>query len=986
MLKKCFRQLRPMVCAMPLILVFGLFENAANDWSAKAHPAQLIGGWTAANVLNVARFAHSATLLNDGRVLIAGGRDSANRELKSAEIYDPATGRSTTVGDLNEARSDHHAVALKDGRVLVINKQSAETFNPATGQWTLTGPTTLQNSSTSGSYDRGSVTLLANGKVLVTGGQSGILTFARNGAELFDPATGNWTATGGMNFGRSDHSTTLLPNGKVLAAGGINRQEQPAVTELYDPETGQWTRTGSLRVPRYRHFAAYLPNGRVLVAGGTADLSLTSFTLTSRTAELYDLATGVWGFAEASSSSHLITRGQVAQLSDGRVLFVASGEVYDFNTGRWTFIASQFAGSATLTALPNGKALLTGGRNDRPLRLVQLFDPALRPVQISGQWSLTSSYGAGLDHASTALADGKVLVTGGAVPSVVTGNFLAQSGARVFDPQNGWQTVNNMAVARHRHTVTLLPNGQVLATGGESVTNAALSGAELFSPATNVWNAAGNMGVPRQWHQTVLLANGKVLVAGGSNESGTLSSAELYDPAMDRWTSTGAMNVARRFHTLTVLANGKVLAVGGENNGVATSSAELYDPATGNWRTVASTATARRRHTATRLLNGKVLVTGGENSDSLFNAELFDPATEQWIATGTLWIARHNHSATLLDNGRVLIAGGADSEGPLSSAELFDPMADGGVGAFINTGSLGRRRNLHSAIKLPDGKVLAVSGVTPTTQGTTVTQQVVPEAELFDPTFLYQAFVPPSRFAAVSASSYRGGDLASGSIIAIFGEGFSDVTAVANTTPLPTTLAGARVIITRTDLSPPLPLFFVSPNQINAQLLNSLNNTMPLGMITLTVTTSDGRTIQEPLYVAPVAPGVFSADSSGRGVAAAVAFRIKANGEQVYEPIARFDPAQNRVVAVPLDLSNQNELVFLILYGTGWRSRSSLSAVTASVGGSAVEVTYAGQQNDFVGLDQANLRLPNTLAGRGEVEVRLTVDGIAANPVTVVVK
>lgn len=987
MFKNRFRILRPMVCALALILTIGSFENAAEDRSVKAQTAQLLGGWMIANGLNVGRSAHSATLLNDGRILIAGGLDNANRELKSTEIYDPATGRSTAVGDLNEARSDHHAMALKDGRVLVLNKQSAETFNPATGQWTLTGPTTLQTSSTSGNYDRASVTLLANGKVLVTGGQAGILTFARNGAELFDPATGKWMATGAMNFGRSDHSTTLLPSGKVLAVGGINRMEQPDVTELYDPETGQWTRTGRMRVPRYRHFAAYLPNGRVLVAGGAADLSLTSFTLTGRTAELYDPMTGVWVLAEALSFSHATTRGRVAQLSDGRVLFVGSGELYDFNTGRWTFVARPFdVGSAILTALPNGKALLTGGSSDRPLRLVQQFDPALSPVPIFGQWSLTSSYAAGPNHAATALADGKILVTGGAVPSAITGTFLAQSVARMFDTKDGWQTVNNMAVARHRHTVTLLPNGHVLAVGGESVTNAALSGAELFNPATKAWSAAASLSVPRQWHQTVLLANGKVLVAGGSNDGGTLSSAELYDPAMDRWTSTGAMNVARRFHTLTVLANGKVLAAGGENNGQARPSAELYDPATGNWRTVADMATARYRHTATRLLNGKVLMVGGDNSVSLFNAELFDPTTEQWTATGTLLVARRNHSATLLDNGCVLIAGGADSEGPLSSAELFDPMAEGGVGAFINTDSLRRRRDSHSAIKLSDGMVLAVSGATSTTQGTTVTQQVVPEAELFDPNFRSQAFVVPSRFAAVSASSYRGGDLASGSIIAIFGEGFSNTTAVASSTPLPTTLAGARVIITRQDLSSPLPLFFVSPNQINAQLLNSLNNTMPLGMITLTVTTSDGRTIQEPIYAAPVAPGVFSADASGKGVAAAVALRIKANGEQVYEPIARFDPAQNRIVAVPLDLSNPNELVFLILYGTGWRSRSSLSAVTASVGGEAVEVTYAGQQNDFVGLDQANLRLPNALTGRGEVEVRLTVDSIAANAVTVVVK
>ena len=980
MFKICFRLLQSLGYVLPLMLIICLLGGAVNDRTAKAHPAQLMGAWTTRSGLTVARSAHSATLLNDGRVLIAGGQDSANRELKSTEIYDPATGHSTTAGDLNEARSNHRAVLLKDGRVLVINKQSAETFNPATGQWTLTGPTVLQANSLPGNYDNSAILLLANGKALVTGGQAGVLTFARNSADLFDPATGNWTATGAMYFGRSDHSMTLLLDGKVLVSGGVNRQERPVVTELYDPATGQWTRTGSLRIPRLRHLSATLPNGKVLVAGGTSDD-------TGRTAEIYDSTTGTWGFAEACNSSHAPQSGYGAQLSDGRMLLAdGASELYDFNTGRWVLLAHPWgAGSARLTALPNGRALLTGGSNTRALRLVQLFDPVLSPVQIPGQWSLTSAYGAGADHAATAMTDGKVLVTGGAVPSAVTGTFLAQANARVFDAKTGWQTVNSMAVARHRHSSTLLPSGQVLVTGGESITNSALSSAEQFNSITNAWSNAASLGVPRRWHQAVLLANGKVLVAGGSNDSSTLSSAEFYDPAMDRWTPTGAMNVARRFHTLTLLGNGNVLAVGGENNGAATASAELYDPATGNWRTVTALKTARRRHTATRLPDGKVLVVGGDNTDLLFSAEIYDPVTEQWRATGSLLFARRNHSATLLDNGLVLIAGGADSEGQLNSVELFDPMAEGGAGAFINTGWLSRKRELHSALKLPDGKVVAISGVTSTAQGTTVTQQVVSEAELFDPT-LTNPISLPRRFATVSASSYRGGDLASESMIAIFGERFSNATAVAETTPLPTTLAGARVTITQQGLTFPIPLFFVSPNQVNAQLLNSVTNRGPAGIATLTITTSDGQTIQEPIFGVPVAPGVFSADSSGRGLAAAVALRIKANGEQVYEPVARFDPSQNRVVAVPTDLSNPNELVFLILYGSGWRARSSLMAVAASVGGTAVEVTYAGQQNDFVGLDQANLRLPNALAGRGEVEVRLTVDGIAANAVTVVIK
>ena len=128
---------------------------------------------------------------------------------------------------------------------------------------------------------------------------------------------------------------------------------------------------------------------------------------------------------------------------------------------------------------------------------------------------------------------------------------------------------------------------------------------------------------------------------------------------------------------------------------------------------------------------------------------------------------------------------------------------------------------------------------------------------------------------------------------------------------------------------------------------------------------------------------MFSADASGAGLAAAVALRVKANGEQVYEPVGQFDPTTNRFVALPIDVSNPAEQVFLLLFGTGFRNCSALTNVTAKVSGIDAEVMFAGAQGDYVGLDQCNVRLPNVLAGRGDVDLLLTVEGRTANPVRV---
>jgi uncharacterized protein (TIGR03437 family) len=237
---------------------------------------------------------------------------------------------------------------------------------------------------------------------------------------------------------------------------------------------------------------------------------------------------------------------------------------------------------------------------------------------------------------------------------------------------------------------------------------------------------------------------------------------------------------------------------------------------------------------------------------------------------------------------------------------------------------------------------------------------------------------------SASAANYSREGLARESIVAAFGDGLATGDPQSATTiPLPTTLAGTMVRVRDSaGIDRLAPLFFVSLRQVNYQVPPGT----AAGTVHVIITSGDGTISAETVQITAVAPGIFTANSDGQGVAAAAALRVKADGSQSYEPVARFDAAQNKFVTAPLDLGPETDQVFLILFGTGLRYRSNLSAVACSIGGANAEVFYAGAQGGFVGLDQVNLRLPRSLAGRGEVEVALTVDGRVANPVKINIK
>ena len=241
----------------------------------------------------------------------------------------------------------------------------------------------------------------------------------------------------------------------------------------------------------------------------------------------------------------------------------------------------------------------------------------------------------------------------------------------------------------------------------------------------------------------------------------------------------------------------------------------------------------------------------------------------------------------------------------------------------------------------------------------------------------------PSRASASLSTvpaTFHGNTLAAGQLAASFGTVLATSTQAAMSLPLPIALAGTQVIVRDSiGVERTAPLLFVSPNQVNFQLPADT----AVGVASVRITNASGKVTASEIPVVTLAPSLFTADATGKGLAAAQVLRLLSDGTQRYEPIARYDEESKQFVAIPIDVSNAAEQVFLVLYGTGIRGRSNLANVTTTIGGTKCETLYAGAQGSLVGLDQVNIRLPPTLAGRGAVDIALIVDGKAANPVSV---
>ena len=379
---------RQMVLIATIVIAFGACAGCAGKEQARRPTGP---GWTATGSLLAARHGHSAILLRDGRVLVAGGQGSDSRPLSSAELYTPSAETWTSTGSMVTPLQSPTASLLRDGRVLIMGTtgerpgaNTVELYDPLSGTWTEAGnTTTLRQDYT--------MTPLADGRVLVAGGSDPSTDKALASAELFDPATGTWSPTGTMGTPRCGHAATLLRDGRVLVAGELcgaaaagiggsggaaaaaatptatrpqgsratdepsppgSAAPLPASAEVYDPGTGKWSPAGGSTAPRRAAAATLLADGRVFV------LTLTPFAAV----RIFDPGTETWHPAGK-------VRGwmspQAIPLADGRVVVATLREleIYDPRTEASLSIqtgdATDSGYSATLLA--DGRVLLAGG-------------------------------------------------------------------------------------------------------------------------------------------------------------------------------------------------------------------------------------------------------------------------------------------------------------------------------------------------------------------------------------------------------------------------------------------------------------------------------------------------------------------------------------------------------------------------------------------------------------------------------------------------
>lgn len=666
-------------CLMIFVLICSLFLTVRVP-VVDAAPLS----WEYLSPLSTARANHTLTLLSDGRLLVAGGSQGSDSYLSSTAIYDPFRGSWSTAASMNYARSGHTANLLADGRVLVAGGKgltgigvanflsNAEIYDPTTNSWTL-----LPDSMTSPRQFH-TATLLTDGRVLLAGGQSGLLTLS-DSVELFDPQDETFTEVMNNNVlsARKDHTATRLPDGTVLIAGGQTSLSGPMIsytdtTAIFNPTDNSLSVGASFSGHRGAHTATLLNNGKVLVAGG----------------RYYSLATA----------------------------YRTSVQLYDPVTENWSDGAALSTGVAyhSTSLQPNGDLLVCGGFNGAALSQCERYDPDVNT------WSSAASFNqARYFHAVVLLPSGSLVAVGG------TDGSAARFSVERFDPPKGFkQAAASMLNAITPETVTRLPNGRLLITGiriGDQNTNFT----EIYDVDLNIWSIHAPMNQIRRYHTATLLPDGKVLVIGGLGEtyqSTVLNTAEIYDPVEETWTMAASMTDARAFHTATLLADGRVMVVGGNNKDLmnpAIASVEIYNPRSNTWSLTASPNQPRMYHNALLLNDGRVMIAGGlvrnagGSSFSSFNSvEIFDPNNQTWFEAAPMSnevnndYGKQDFTMTLLPDGRVLVTGGLSGLVYYARIERYDPATN----TWANLGLLPSKRAGHTATLMGDGRVLLAGG------------------------------------------------------------------------------------------------------------------------------------------------------------------------------------------------------------------------------------------------------------------------------------
>ncbi len=750
---------------------------------ATSNPFNVIGFCTTGSMTST-RYAHTMTVLPNGKVLVAGGDDNATGfAIASAELYDPATGTFTATESMKQARDSHTATLLPNGKVLIAGGYdatgsplfSAELYDPAAGTFTLTGMMTVDRAEQT-------ATLLPNGKVLIAAGASFTAPIAAN-AELYDPSSGTFTASAGtmVDGNRSGHRAVLLLDGTVLIAGGFGTNGYTSSAEIYNPGSDSFTATGSMTANRYYPTATLLSSGQVLIDSGH------NGTNVNLTADVYN--PGLRTFTQAGTTTASHYGGVAGLLPKGKVLIAGGGgggvrnplaDIFDPDKGIFLPTASMkdarvFAAAAQLN---NGQLLVSGGA-DGPGNITataEYYVTSLEASTVSLPDGVVSQPYSAAINGSGGTGNVTLSVSSGALPnglSLVNGQNPTISGTptaaglftfsltatdpgppvetdtasfsiRIWSPAAGPGANLNFVVqpTTAQAGLPITPNVAVsVQTTSGPVSGAVVTlaiennprGGTLSGTASAVTGPSGIAVFPGLSINNI--GPGYSLLASTPNFPGAISNS------FDVVPPTPILSFAPQPGTGTALP---VFLPAIQVQAVDGNGAPLpYIPIT---LTVGTNACAGVNNTltgnGTTGANGIATVTnmrvrGGGPGFTLLASTFRGTAVGSspfdligFCGTGGMAAPRWDARSTLLPSGKILVTGGAIVPGPvvLNSAELYDPTSR----AFSGTGNLNVARYLHTSTLLPNGLVLIAGGAG---------ASPLSSAKLYDPAS--GAFTPP---------------------------------------------------------------------------------------------------------------------------------------------------------------------------------------------------------------------------------------------------
>lgn len=723
--------------------------------------------WTAGPALLQARAYHTATQMGNQRVLIAGGYNAVNflqslGFLGSTEIYDPNSDTMTPAAPLAARKMQHTALLDGIGRTHLYGGLGNITTSYFTGSLPVEGqvyvtPTglsagTIQNNPPTNLAAIPSFTLSAGVSGRIVDGDINLSCPTISGTDfkidftypglllnLDGIAVDGGAVTVSQQFqpiaGRIAFAPQSVSSNDVdpTSAGSEVTMAAPAQPNVSTALTGG-TLIGQIHIPM-----AESNLGGTVVAG-TATITAGQITKPST-----DFPGGDGWTVSLTGGTGSLTGGTVALDSDGipalimNVTFTnLAGTITNSTSAAIASPVNISAQKVTGLSLRTNYVVspITLKRSEHSMN-IDIATVAVRVMQFSDNeaynasnnaWSLGQAGYPTFNHTHMLLPNSDEYIYGGRscatqpTCTAFTYSGLSQYTAyiQVQQDENPWQAVGSLATPRANHTLTVLPDGRVLAAGGENASNTIFD-TELYIPETRAWVPGLPMKQHRSHHTATLLPNGNVLAAGGftglNHSTGTSSFAEIFYPDSNAWVPTSPMISSRAYHAAVLLPDGHPFMIGGFRNGTYLDATEVFYSTAHRWVSAPPLPEPRAQFTATVLQDGRILVVGGVNATSgvLGTTRIFNPQTWTWAAGTSITYPRYSHTATLLRDGRVLIAGGSDGIREMAKAEVFDPA----TGLWTLTSAalpfgndMGGPRLGHTATLLPNGKILFVGGFT----------------------------------------------------------------------------------------------------------------------------------------------------------------------------------------------------------------------------------------------------------------------------------